>query len=60
MKNNTFWAVIQKGELLYREKTGQMSVFKDRKLADFLADDWADPSENLKVVKVKITILNKN
>lgn len=60
MKKKTFWAVMQGGELLYRASSGQMSIFKDKSLADFLAYDWADPDERLTVVKIKIEIIKQN
>lgn len=59
MKKKTFWAVITNGELIYREASGQMSVFKDKKLAEFLAYDWIDPSEKPQVVKVRVETLDK-
>ena len=53
MKKKKYWAVIDKnGDLLHREVSGQMSVFKERNIADFLAEEWADPKEGLGVIQV--------
>lgn len=52
------WAVVdQDGHLLQRKAGGTYSVFFSKSTAEFLAYEWAEPSEGLEVTPVLITFL---
>lgn len=53
-KGKELWAVIdKKGFLVHR--AGTVSIFHDKKMAEFLAYEWSEPEEGLEVIKVKVT-----
>ena len=54
-KGKDLYAVVDKNGLLIHRDGGSVSIFWDKKTAEFLAYEWAEPSEKLRVIKIKVT-----
>ena len=54
-KGKDLYAVIDKNGFLIHRDGGSVSVFWEKKVAEFLAYEWALPEEILEVIKIKIT-----
>jgi len=53
-KKKDLYAVIDKDGFLIHREAGSVSIFHDKKIAEFLAYEWAKPEAELEAIKVKV------